>query len=336
MTNEEIYDEDEFIINLTIDGTEFEEVEVKVTDPNKTIRDQITSIVSVFELPKIDNGGNPIQYLLGQIMEEGEEPEILEFEDEDGREQALVDYNIQPGDHLHLISVPIAGKTLNITMNDTINNHNQKELSGRDARLWKERKELDTLCAKRKAAGPNPRQPSLSYIVRRKNVMGLPTEYEIWYRCKSIVGVKGDTVPREPIFGYLHKMSIVLPNNYPSADGNPIFTFRTDIWHPNIRYSGSFKGHVCLTIKEMGVLASLKDLVLRVERYLKYQMYHAQNTYPYPEDQNVAEWVREEGEPNNWVKFAQELPEPNSPAKKVEAESPTPVKQKPIIKSRTI
>ena len=109
MANEEIYDEEEFIINLTIDGTEFEEVEVKVTDPNKTIRDQITSIVSVFELPKIDNGGNPIQYLLGQIMEEGEEPEILEFEDEDGREQALVDYNIQPGDHLHLISVPIAG-----------------------------------------------------------------------------------------------------------------------------------------------------------------------------------------------------------------------------------
>lgn len=109
MANEEFYEGEEFIINLTIDGTEYEEVEVKVTDPNKTIRDQITSIVSVFELPKIDNGGNPIQYLLGQIMEEGEEPEILEFEDEDGREQALVDYNIQPGDHLHLISVPIAG-----------------------------------------------------------------------------------------------------------------------------------------------------------------------------------------------------------------------------------
>jgi len=109
MANEEIYEDDEFIINLTIDGTEFEEVEVKVTDPNKTIRDQIASIVAVFELPKIDNGGNPIQYLLGQIFEDGGEPEILEFEDEDGREQALIDYNIQPGDHLHLISQPIAG-----------------------------------------------------------------------------------------------------------------------------------------------------------------------------------------------------------------------------------
>ena len=59
----------------------------------------------------------------------------------------------------------------------------------------------------------------------------------------------------------------------------------------------------------MGVLASLKDLVLRVERYLKYQLYHAQNTYPYPEDQNVAEWVREEGEPNGWTRFGQDMSE---------------------------
>ena len=108
MANEEFFDE-EFIINLTIDGTSFDEVEVKVTDPNKTIRDQINSIVHVFELPKLDNGGNPIQYLLGQTSDDEAEPDILQFEDENGREQCLLDYNIQPGDHLHLISVPIAG-----------------------------------------------------------------------------------------------------------------------------------------------------------------------------------------------------------------------------------
>lgn len=109
MENEQEFYDDEFYINLTIDGTSFEEVEVKVTDPNKTIRDQINSIVKVFELPKMDNGGNPIQYLLGQETEDDSEPEILEFEDENGREQCLLDYNIQPGDRLHLISVPIAG-----------------------------------------------------------------------------------------------------------------------------------------------------------------------------------------------------------------------------------
>lgn len=108
MADEEFY-EDEFIINLTIDGTEYEEVEVKVTDPYKTIRDQISSIVQVFELPKMDGGGNPMEYRLGQMLDDEDEPEILHFEDEDGREQCLMDYNIQPGDHLHLISIPIAG-----------------------------------------------------------------------------------------------------------------------------------------------------------------------------------------------------------------------------------
>ena len=83
----------------------------------------------------------------------------------------------------------------------------------------------------------------------------------------------------------------------------------------------------------MGVLASLKDLVLRVEQYLKYQLYHAQNTYPYPEDQNVAEWVREEGEPNGWVRFGQDKPEPVAPTPQKSEE----VKEnKPVIKSRTI
>lgn len=108
MATEEFYDDD-FIIILTIHGTAYEEVEVKVSDPNKTIRDQISTIVSVFELPKIDNGGNPIQYFLGQIIDESGEPTILEFEDADGRERALIDYNVQSGDHLQLTSVPIAG-----------------------------------------------------------------------------------------------------------------------------------------------------------------------------------------------------------------------------------
>lgn len=225
-------------------------------------------------------------------------------------------------------------------MNDLINNFNLKELSGRDARLLQEWREIDALCSKRKASSPNPRKPSLAYIIRKKNIMGLPTEYEIWYRCKSIIGVKDTGVPREPIFGYLHKMRIELPLNYPAADGNPLFKFRTDIWHPNIRHSGSFKGQVCLTIKEMGVLASLKDLILRVEHYLKYQLYHAQNTYPYPEDQNVAEWVREEGEPNGWTRFGQDMSEDeqSTPASKnlVEKKKEEAPKDKPIKKSLRI
>lgn len=100
---------DTFLIYLTIEGTLYEEVEVNVTDLSKTIRDLISSIIQVFELPKVDNGGNPITYLLGQLLDDDDEPVILDSEDENGRELCLMDYNIQYGDHLYLISVPIAG-----------------------------------------------------------------------------------------------------------------------------------------------------------------------------------------------------------------------------------
>ena len=71
-----------------------------------------------------------------------------------------------------------------------VDSFNQKEFSGREARLWQEWKDLDTLCNKRKAASSNPRKPSLSYVIRRRSFNGLPIEFEIWYRVKSIVGVK--------------------------------------------------------------------------------------------------------------------------------------------------
>lgn len=86
----------------------------------------------------------------------------------------------------------------------------------------------------------------------------------------------------------------------------------------------------------MGVLASLKDLVLRVERYLKYQLYHAQNTYPYPEDQNVAEWVREEGEPNGWTRFGQDDSDKKPPIIQNMDAGDEIKKNKPLKKSMTI
>ena len=107
MENEE-FSKDQFIIYLTIEGSNKEEVPVEVMDQNKTIRDQIDTIIQVFKLPKMDGGGNPITYQLGHVISGGE-PIILRPEDEDGREQCLMDYNSQPEDHLHLYAVPIAG-----------------------------------------------------------------------------------------------------------------------------------------------------------------------------------------------------------------------------------
>lgn len=110
MASQKEFYKEGFFMFLTIEGTEYENIEVRVSDPYKTIRNQINSIVQVFELPKVDNGGNPIQYLLGQMLDNSEEPKILDFEDENGKEMCLIDYNVQLGDNLHLISVPLCGR----------------------------------------------------------------------------------------------------------------------------------------------------------------------------------------------------------------------------------
>lgn len=110
MTNEEIYNEEEkFIVYLTVDGTGYDTVVIEITDPNRSIRETIALMVNKLNLPKVDGGGNPLQYMLALESDNDDEPITLEYEDEDGREQTPSDYNIQPGDYLHLTSIPIAG-----------------------------------------------------------------------------------------------------------------------------------------------------------------------------------------------------------------------------------
>ena len=105
----EIFDDgNEFLLILTIDNSPYEEVEVQITDPYKTLRDQINNIVDAFELPKMNADGEPIIYRIAQMKEDGELPQILP-EEVDGEEKTLVDHNIQSGDRLHLLQIPIAG-----------------------------------------------------------------------------------------------------------------------------------------------------------------------------------------------------------------------------------
>lgn len=171
----------------------------------------------------------------------------------------------------------------------------------------------------------------IKYIIRKRNREGLPVEFEVIYNLKSIVGVKDsqingngggsdeNPVPREPVYGNEHRLSILLPNNYPSAfGGNPEFKMLTDTWHPNIRATGKFKGRICLNNKDLGVSVGLDDRIVRVGKYLQYQIYWANESYPWPEDKSVAEWVREEAEPNKWVNVSEGIFSDYSPLYKSE------------------
>lgn len=102
------HNKDELIISLTVEYPKCEEVEVKIANPNKSIRATIDKMIDVFQLPKTDRFGSQIPYVLG-IYEEFEEHIVLDFEDESGNAQSLLDYDIQSGDHLVLFAVPYMG-----------------------------------------------------------------------------------------------------------------------------------------------------------------------------------------------------------------------------------
>lgn len=181
-----------------------------------------------------------------------------------------------------------------------------KVLSPKGKRLLKEWKLIDKLCKNNKY---------IAYIIRKRNPEGLPVKYEIVYRnINSIVGVEEPKLVkvttdegvqekevRLPVFGKEHRMEINLPVNYPAANGNPEIYFITDIWHPNIRATGKYKGRVCANEQDLGITTSLAARILRIGQYLQYQMYLAIDIPPHPEDQNVARWVREEAEPMGFI-----------------------------------
>lgn len=155
--------------------------------------------------------------------------------------------------------------------------------------------------------------------VLKTNAAGVPIQYQITYHITSICGVEHverlneNGVENKPLFANCFVMHINIPADYPCIDAQPEFRFLqhnqqgepiAHPWHPNIRYFGTFAGRVCLNMPN-----SYMDIAWYVERialYLRYELYHALQEPPYPEDINVAKWVIKQGEKNNWIYFNQD------------------------------
>ncbi len=186
----------------------------------------------------------------------------------------------------------------------------EHELTGRNRRLYREWKQLDERLSLRR---------DIDYVITRLNTKGMPIQYRITYLIRSICGVENidkldePGVENTPLFANRFEMQIDIPEDYPCMDAFPSFRFLTQDaegtalpypWHPNIRYFGEFAGRVCLNATD-----SYMDLVWYVERialYLRYELYHAIQEPPYPEDLKVARWVIRQGEPLRWIFFDQE------------------------------
>ena len=135
---------------------------------------------------------------------------------------------------------------------------------------------------------------------------GIPTAYQVDYYIKSICGIGAGG---RPLFADRFVMELTIPESYPEVVAPPgVRVVRThDVdqlpWHAEIRSHREMAGMVCINR-----LNTFTDLVWGVERvadYLRYERYHAKQEPPYPEDLQVAQWVRQLGEPNGWIYFDQ-------------------------------
>jgi len=166
---------------------------------------------------------------------------------------------------------------------------------GRETRLFNEWKMIDAEFAS---------NSEICYSITKRNPTGIPLAYEITFHIKSFIGVEEADKQglQKPVFDNKHILHITIPNNYPSADGGyPGFKFVTDVWHPNVRFFGQFKGHVCLNFDHSGTSTPLAEFINKVAAYLRYDEYHALDEAPFPEDLTVAQWVREQAEPQEWI-----------------------------------
>ena len=180
---------------------------------------------------------------------------------------------------------------------EDIESYKYKVKPGRETRLYNEWKIMDA------AYGAHD---EITYIITKRTPLGIPSSYLIVYNIKTFIGVEepDEQGLQKPIFDDCHFLRISIPNNYPSADGGyPVFRFISDIWHPNVRYFGEFQGHVCLNIHQYGTSTPLAEFVEKIAAYLRYDEYHAIDSEPFPEDQTVAKWVREQAEPKGWIKL---------------------------------
>ena len=160
-------------------------------------------------------------------------------------------------------------------------------LEGRLRRLKLELEKINKFCEDHN---------NISYRVE-KNVFGtsIPEIYEFTFNLETFIGINPDN---SPIIGHIHKIQIDLSNNYPTFPCK--IKAVSDIWHPNIKFFQPGKGHVCSNSEAIGN-ETMFNLLMRLEDILTYKNYLAKNEFPWPDDLEVAQWVREYGEPKGYI-----------------------------------
>jgi len=274
------------------------------------VRDLMTELVSMLQLPTIGPDGRPMAYrmdskALGRELKE---------------EETLANASIPDGDRLMLTADITAGAGMSVG-----DSPRMRRLRG-DYELMRELDARSDLISF-KSSSTNPNLPPERYIVS--------------FKCKSIIAVdrQGD-----PKYGENHQVEIYLHNQYPQRW--PGMKWLTPIWHPNINH---LNGSVCIDAAWWAASRSLDRLVVMLGEMLQYKNYHDDPTKPpFPWDAEAARWSREyrKTHPNIFPVDQRELLRPervkltstdsvkDKPKAQVKLKPEAPAKKKPKIHLR--
>ncbi len=265
------------------------------------IRDLLTELVAVLNLPTTGPDGRPMAYrmdskALGRELKEDE---------------MLAEAGIPDGDRLMLTADITAGA---MSVAET---PRMRRLRG-DYELMVELAARSDLISF-KASTPNPNLP--------------PERYIVTFKCKSIISVDRQGNPK---FGEHHQVEIYLHNQYPHRW--PGMKWLTPIWHPNINH---VNGSVCIDAAWWAASRSLDRLVVMLGEMLQYKNFHDDPTKPpFPWDAEAARWSRDyrKKRPNFFPVDHRELLRPErvrlASADSGKDKPKAQVKLKPVIKQK--
>lgn len=145
-------------------------------------------------------------------------------------------------------------------------------------------------------------------VVETRSPKKIPCVYHVHFMFRSITGIDDQD---RPIFGNKHTARVTFPPRYPIEP--PELYMQTDVWHPNVKSDGKYKGRICGNTKGFGLGFDLFLLVIRIGEILQYKQYHAENTPPFPEDIHAARWVLNFAEPNGLVNKYKDICIDNTP-----------------------
>ena len=218
------------------------------------IRDLMTELASLLQLPTVGPDGRPMGYRLDS---KGLGRELKENE-------TLGSAGVPDNDRL-MLTADITAGGVDLSQSPRI-----RRLRA-DAELMRElaaRSDLISFTAQ----SPQPNVP--------------PERYIVTFKCKSIVGVD---LLGKPKYAEHHQVEIYLHNQYPQRW--PGMKWLTPIWHPNINH---INGTVCIDAAWWTASRSLDRRVIMLGEMLQWKNFHDDPTKPpFPWDADAARWSRE-------------------------------------------